>query len=348
MRPVVAVPPAVTRAVGSGDRSGVAMDPDPDRVAARPHGPTPARGRMVRRVRRITFRVLVAALALSAVSSVAAAIVVVPAASGEVIVRLVLVEAVILGGLALVAWWVARRSTRIVESVFGQQDRLMLAVAHELRSPLSRALVATDDGLDGAVDTDEALRDTARHVETTSVLIDDLLEVTRVMSGAAAPPAADVALDEVAASAVRVAVVGEATVELDAQPVVVVGSSRLLRRAVSNLVGNAARHAYHNGPGRIVLRVDGQGVTVLDEGPGVSAARLEDIRYETPLSARREGAGLGLTLCGWVAEMHGGRLDLANRPGGGFSARLVLPTATTGDTRITVTAGGPEGGGESG
>jgi two-component system osmolarity sensor histidine kinase EnvZ len=104
-----------------------------------------------------------------------------------------------------------------------------------------------------------------------------------------------------------------------------------VQRAVDNLIGNAARHA----GGDVLVRTARDGasavVSVLDRGPGIPPELVD--RLKEPFTRRDEsrsgssGAGLGLAIASRVAELHGGRLDLLPREGGGLDARLVLPLA---------------------
>lgn len=261
--------------------------------------------------------------------------------AASLLARLLAIHAVVFLAMAALAVVVSRRSTRIMESLFQQEDHLMRAVVHEIRNPLSRALVAVDEGLAGVSDPKAALDEAATLVEDVDELIGDLLETARVMTGATTLPTDVVALDDVAADATRTSATDDCTVVLDLQPVTVVGSGRLLRRAVSNLVRNAARHAYHGGPGVIWVCVDADGVSVSDDGPGVPEARLAELHYDASLTVDQKGAGLGLNICGWVAEMHGGRLELANRRAGGFVATLRLPGATVVDGDRSGTSASP-------
>lgn len=249
------------------------------------------------------------------------------AAAGDDLARdLAVLHLAVGAALAAGAVGLSRRSTRVVESVFHHEDRLVRTLAHEVRSPLARVLATTEEGLGGDRPADEALRVAAADGRALSELIDDLVELARVLPGAQPLPDEVVALDELLAGLAdrlprRVAV------EVRAEPVVVVGSPRLLRLAVVNLVRNAAHHAYAGRAGVVEVRVDDRGIAVLDRGPGVPPARLAELRRDVPRGLRRCGAGLGLPLAGWVAEAHGGGLDLRNRDGGGFEARLVLPVA---------------------
>lgn len=255
--------------------------------------------------------------------------------AASLLARLLVTHAVVFVAMALLALVVARRSTRIMESLFRQEDQLMRAVVHEIRNPLSRALVAVDEGLAGVSDPKEALDEAASLVEDVDELIGDLLETARVMTGATSLPRDVVALDEIAADATRTSVTDASTIVLDTRPVTVVGSGRLLRRTVSNLVRNAVRHAYGGGAGVIRVQVDGNGVSVTDDGPGVPEELLDELRFETTLTVDQKGPGLGLYICGWVAEMHGGRLELANRPEGGFMATVHVPGAkVTGERTV--------------
>jgi signal transduction histidine kinase len=264
--------------------------------------------------------------------------------AASLLARLLAIHAVVFLAMAVLAVVVSRRSTRIMESLFQQEDHLMRAVVHEIRNPLSRALVAVDEGLAGVSDPKAALDEAATLVEDVDELIGDLLETARVMTGATVLPSDVVALDDVAADATRTASTDDCTVVLDLQPVTVVGSGRLLRRAISNLVRNAARHAYHGGPGVIRVQVDAGGVSVRDDGPGVPEERLAELHYDTSLSVNQKGAGLGLNICGWVAEMHGGRLELDNQPEGGFVATIRLPGATLVEGDLTAEVVGPGAG----
>jgi len=101
-----------------------------------------------------------------------------------------------------------------------------------------------------------------------------------------------------------------------------------VRRAISNLIDNALRHAGE--PVEIVsFRQDARAVIeVRDRGPGIPAGEAE--RLKRPFTrldqarGSRSGAGLGLAIVERVARAHGGSLDLLAREGGGLIARLTL------------------------
>ncbi|MEO8143691.1 MAG: ATP-binding protein [Betaproteobacteria bacterium] len=101
-----------------------------------------------------------------------------------------------------------------------------------------------------------------------------------------------------------------------------------MRRAITNLIDNAARHA----GGAIEVRTRRNGalalIEVMDRGPGVPPGEFERLKRPfTRLNEARSGsggAGLGLAIVDRIARAHGGRFELAARDGGGLVARLSL------------------------
>jgi two-component system osmolarity sensor histidine kinase EnvZ len=114
------------------------------------------------------------------------------------------------------------------------------------------------------------------------------------------------------------------------------GRPSLLRRALGNLMDNAER--YGAAPFRVTVqrRGDGAHVSVEDHGPGVPDALLTQLGRPflrgDPARGGAAGTGLGLSIVKRAAEVCGGRLQLENRPGGGFVATLVLPVGTAAAT----------------
>jgi two-component system osmolarity sensor histidine kinase EnvZ len=103
-----------------------------------------------------------------------------------------------------------------------------------------------------------------------------------------------------------------------------------LRRAINNLIDNALRYAGSEQPVELLLTRHGKmlGIEVHDRGPGIPADETERMKRPfTRLEAARSntaGAGLGLAIVDRIARLHGGRLELAARPGGGLIARITL------------------------
>jgi signal transduction histidine kinase len=104
-----------------------------------------------------------------------------------------------------------------------------------------------------------------------------------------------------------------------------------VKRAVRNLVDNAVRYA---GAAELSVRQSGDTLQILveDRGPGIPEDKLRDVfepfvRLEESRSEETGGIGLGLSIARSIVHAHGGTLELANRPQGGLSARIILPGA---------------------
>lgn len=279
--------------------------------------PAPARPRLIARARRLSFGLFAALLLVGGLGGwyLSSAVGTWPTAAHAAALGLAVTAS------AALAW----RSTREVEHLFHQEDRLLRSVVHEIRAPLQRLMMTLDLGSAGMLPADQVLKVATVEAEGLQELLDDLVEAAKVMSGSQARPSERMALDEVVARTARQVAVEPVRVEVVTVPTEVIGSPRLVRLAVTNLVRNAARHGYVGGPGVVRVSADGTGITVDDDGPGIDPTRLADLRRDLPLGLRRAGSGLGLALAAWVAEVHGGRLLLENRAMGGFRARIELP-----------------------
>jgi len=125
----------------------------------------------------------------------------------------------------------------------------------------------------------------------------------------------------------------EIVVKSDGAEHVVRGLGSELGQAVLNLLVNSLDALEERGAGgRIEVSLTRSGdevvLCILDDGPGVEEERLErvaDLFYSTKEVGR--GSGLGLALVHGVADLHSGRVQLQNEPGGGFRVELVLPAA---------------------
>jgi len=130
--------------------------------------------------------------------------------------------------------------------------------------------------------------------------------------------------DAVADGGQRVTFKGPAHLDLRCHPVA-------LRRAVSNLIGNAVSHC---GAARLSLAASRAGVviTVDDDGPGIPEAELERVFepfhcLDASRSRAMGGVGLALTIARQAVAEHGGTLVLSNRAGGSLRAAIDLPAS---------------------
>jgi signal transduction histidine kinase len=231
-----------------------------------------------------------------------------------------------LGDLATEINAMASSLHRMLEAKRG----LLLAISHELRSPITRARLNTEllpeDGEAGA--RRQAL---LQDLQEMAGLVTDLLEGERLGQGHAALHREPTDLAALAQEAVQGTVVRlEIAAGLPELPL----DPTRMRLLLRNLVDNALRHGGRSEPP--VLRLDAAGnggivITVRDFGPGVDEAALPHLAepfYRTDAARQRAtgGVGLGLYLCRLVAQAHGGSMEVRNaRPG--LEVRVTLAGA---------------------
>ena len=232
-----------------------------------------------------------------------------------------------------------RVAREAAEAANRAKDEFLAVVSHELRTPLNgvfgwaRMLQSAD--LDEAAQQ-RAVAAIVRGAMAQARLIDDLLDVSRMVTGNLRLELQDVdlrAVAEVAVETVRPAAVAKGVAiatELDTAPVIVRGAADRLQQVGWNLLTNAVKFTPRNGRVRLALRrVDGDAeLIVSDSGEGIAAAVLpyvfERFRQEDSSSTRAHtGLGLGLALVRHVVEAHGGSVR-AESPGKGHGATFIV------------------------
>lgn len=207
-----------------------------------------------------------------------------------------------------------------IEGMLDAKRALLLALSHELRSPLTRARLNAEllpDAPEGGGERAALLRDLGEMRE----LISDLLESERLASPHAALQREPVDLTALVRETVA-ELPGAAAVELDIAsglPLLALDRTRI-RLLLRNLLDNALHYSAGAArPPRVRLQLQDGGVLleVRDFGPGVDEAqlaRLTEPFYRTDSARQRAtgGVGLGLYLCHLVAQAHGSRLELRN------------------------------------
>ena len=209
---------------------------------------------------------------------------------------------------------------------------LLLAISHELRSPLTRARLNVEL-LPEQGDTHGTREALLRDLAEMRDLITDLLEGERLSGAHVAlqrePVQLDVLVDEVLASRAEF----QSFEHLRAAKLMPLQlDATRIRLALRNLFDNALRHGAQGARApQVSVQADGPwvSVTVRDHGTGVDEAQLPRLAqpfYRTDSARNRAtgGVGLGLYLCRLVAQAHGGQLLLRNAQPG-LVAQLVLP-----------------------
>jgi len=200
-----------------------------------------------------------------------------------------------------------------------QRTEMLAGVSHDLRTPLTRlrlalAMLPAEGAL--AVDAAEMTAD----VEEMERMIGGYLAFAR---GEQAEQAQEIeiawVLEEVAAGARRTG----AHVAVESEALTLHLRPDAMRRAITNLVDNARRHAERIGLSALAVN---RSVLVMvdDDGPGIPAERRESV-FRPFESGPDGGTGLGLTIARDIVRAHGGDITLEDSPMGGLRARVRLP-----------------------
>ncbi len=257
-------------------------------------------------------------------------------ATGAVIAALLLAIPTAALALAATTWVLVGRTLRPVEEAARRERQFVADASHELRTPLTRMRTELEVDLahpDGA----DPLATHRRVLDQTiglQRLVDDMAHLARADAGAMPTRGELVDLDDVVLDEAH-RTVTRPGVRLDntgVSAVQVHGDPAQLRRAVQNLLDNAARHAVTTVALGVADRAGRAVVTVTDDGPGIPVdqrdrvfdrfARLDDAR-----SVDDGGTGLGLAIAREIAERHGGSLvvDPDHTPG----TRMVMTLPLT-------------------
>lgn len=229
------------------------------------------------------------------------------------------------------------------------KDEFLAVLSHELRSPLNPILGWTrllqTGKLDAARQRD-ALATIERNAKLQTQLIEDLLDISRILQGKLSLTAAPVSLTFVISAALEtVRLAAEAkriqiTVDLDPNTALISGDAARLQQVVWNLLTNAVKFTPQAGQVTIELRQIEQlaQIRVIDTGKGIAADFLphvfEYFRQQDGSTTRKFGGlGLGLAIVRQIVEMHGGTVWAESRgenQGASFIVQLpvLLQTAS--------------------
>jgi K+-sensing histidine kinase KdpD len=209
------------------------------------------------------------------------------------------------------------------------RSSLLSAVSHDLRTPLAAitgaATTLRDEGalVDGG-QRRELLHTICEEADRLERLVRNLLDMTRLESGALTVKREWIPLEEIDGSALN-----RLDTSLPPELPLVSVDPVLFEQLFVNLLENAAKHTPAGSPLAIAARAEGDVLTieVADRGPGLAAgdeARVFE-KFFRGQQAGAQGAGLGLAICRGIVDAHGGRIAAANRPGGGALFRVTLP-----------------------
>jgi len=214
-----------------------------------------------------------------------------------------------------------RRIRRFVED----RTQMIAAISHDLGTPIARMRLRAE-----FVDDAEQQQKMLADLEHMEKMVFSALSFTR--DDSTREPMAKVdfktmlhrVCDDITDAGFKVSLtIEEENLVCNCRPVA-------LRRALNNLVENAARYG---GEARVAVAKQSNGivVTIDDDGPGIPEDRHEDVfkpfyRLETSRSHETGGTGLGMTVARSTIRAHGGDIKLSNRDEGGLRMEVSLPT----------------------
>ena len=223
-----------------------------------------------------------------------------------------------------------------IEAGHRAQQRFVGDASHELRSPLTTII----SGLEAAEDHPEILNSGLAsntllpEAHRMRTLIEDLLLLARADEQRWVMNAKEVSVSEVAeAEVARVRHNASCAIDSVIAPVLILGDSAAISRAVRNLLDNAIRHA----TSRVEVCVSNRDreaiIAISDDGPGIAPEdrmRVFErfVRLDFDRSRSSGGAGLGLAIVAEVVAAHGGTVTIEDRPGRGTTMLVSLPQHT--------------------
>ncbi|HZF15471.1 MAG TPA: sensor histidine kinase KdpD [Steroidobacteraceae bacterium] len=219
------------------------------------------------------------------------------------------------------------------------RNALLSGLSHDLRTPLAAiigsasALLENDRAL-GSPAARELVATIADESTRMSRMTSDLLDMARLTSGRADLRKEWIPLGEMIGGVRnRLAILlkdRDVTVTIPADLPLLEVDGRLFEQLLQNYLENAARYSPPGTPVEIAATADVQDVRirVLDRGPGVPLAdqqRIFEKFFRGAPEPSQGGVGLGLALCQAIATLHGGRVWVEDRPGGGSAFCVSIP-----------------------
>lgn len=219
------------------------------------------------------------------------------------------------------------------------KDELVTTVSHELRTPLTLVLGYSELLSSGSLPEDRikhAASEIFRGAEQLRVLVDDLLDISRLQTGRFRLQRSKVDLAalirEVVADLAPSTNQHRLEVDWPPQALPVYADSSRIRQVLSNLIINAIKYTPGGGTIKIDLKADRNTLTVQvsDQGIGIPRQHIGRVfepfyRVDTPLHRQVSGTGLGLAICKHIVEAHDGRIWVTSEEGVGSTFGFALP-----------------------
>lgn len=238
------------------------------------------------------------------------------------------------------------RLLREAEEANRAKDEFLATVSHELRTPLTAILGWVRLLSSGSLDADDerrAVETIERNAEAQAQIIDDILDISRILSGRFRIESRPVDVAQVVAQALEslqpTATARSVTMNrmIDSGAGFVYGDPDRIQQIVWNLGSNAVKFTPKGGRVSVGVRRVGSAVEIVvaDNGKGIAPELVPHVfdrfRQADSSSTRREGGlGLGLAIVKQLVEIHGGTVSVESAgEGRGASFSVVLPVAAT-------------------
>jgi signal transduction histidine kinase len=224
------------------------------------------------------------------------------------------------------------------------KSEFLASMSHELRTPLNAILGFSEViqvQLYGPIGSSRYL-EYAKHIHDSGThlldLINDILDLSKISAGKMEVHEREIAIPALIHDSLALVKSRAKEVKLEEQPSDglphIMGDTRLIKQILVNLLTNAIKFTPPGGSIVIGAAVSEAGIrfTVSDTGIGMSPADIEKAlseygQVDSRIAREHQGTGLGLPICQSLAELHGGTLEIASKPGIGTAVTLVLPAS---------------------
>lgn len=222
------------------------------------------------------------------------------------------------------------------------QTEFISSVSHELRTPLTaitgwgETLIYSDDM---GIESKRGIAIILKEARRLTKMVEELLEFTRMEDGRFTLniEQIDIAaeLEDAIFTFRELLHQDELDLIYDSEideGIMIPGDPNRLKQVFLNLFDNAAKYGREGKRIDVSIVEEGDYVCIIirDYGPGVLEDELENVKmkFYKGSNSKERGSGIGLAVCEEIIKYHGGTMELANAPGGGFQVTIVLPISS--------------------